>query len=378
MPQSSGQEGMAIPMRLWRIYVQVWLVSLLFPVLSLLQNRQRGVDLLIPVAGLVLFVLFYIWSMRPHPIRDEPARGSHSSLRLLAIFVVTLLVLGLSAAYGIAFLWLLVGTSAVAGKTLPTRPAHLATALLPLLCLAAGVALSGGVAHTNWLHLIPLAMLVRALGIDMIGLSLLASTIRELHGAREEQARRAVVEERLRLARDLHDLLGHTLSLIVLKSELAGRLLEKAPDRSKSEIYELEKVARRALRQVRQAVAGYRQPTLASELDGARQMLDAAGIAYSIQNSMGILPSEVDSTLAWIVREGVTNVIRHSRATKCKIQITMANGTVRATVLNDGYIGQSSEPVPFGSGLTGLAERLAKTSGDVEAAIQAGPLPVED
>jgi two-component system sensor histidine kinase DesK len=207
----------------------------------------------------------------------------------------------------------------------------------------------------------------------MIGLSLLSDTIRDLHGAREELARQAVVEERLRLARDLHDLLGHTLSLIVLKSELAGRLLEKAPDRAKNEIHDLETVARKALREVRQAVAGYRQPTLESELEGARQMLTAAGISCRIRNSVGKLPSEVDAALAWAMREGVTNVIRHSRAQACQIKILCTGDTVRAAVIDDGYTEENGKPVQFGSGLAGLAERLAMLGGSV----QAGPSPEE-
>ena len=105
------------------------------------------------------------------------------------------------------------------------------------------------------------------------------AAVAELRAAREELARRAVAEERLRFARDLHDLLGHSLSLITLKNELAGKLLPAAPERAATEIKEAEQVARRALREVREAVAGYRQPTLGEELIGAREMLAAAASA---------------------------------------------------------------------------------------------------
>lgn len=368
VPESKESGKIGISGRFWRIYVQVWLVSLIFPIVSLVQTPRPMVETIAPVVGLLLFVAFYIWSMQPHPISSAPDSRANVALRLSAILAVTLFTLGLSATYGSAFLWLLVGTSAVAGKTLPTRLAHRTTALLPLLSLGAGVVLSG-VANADWLHIIPLALLVRALGLDMIGLSHLSGTIRELHKAREELARQAVAEERLRLARDLHDLLGHTLSLIVLKSELAGRLLERSPIQAKNEIRELETVARQALREVRQAVAGYRQPTLANELDGARQMLEAAGIAFTIDNTIGILPSEVDATLAWTIREGVTNVIRHSRARECKIQITSLNGTIHAEVLNDGYIDENRDSIRLGSGLSGLSERVKAQRGS----IQAGP-----
>lgn len=365
-PGSGGPGWMVISARFWRIYVRVWLASLLFPVVSLVQARYAAATLLIPVAGLVLFVLFYTWSMQPHPIRAIPDRSAGHWLSLAAIVVVTLLVLALSAAYGTAFLWLLVGTSAIAGKTLPARRAHVATGLLPLLCLGSGVALSGGPAGTNWLHLIPLAMLVRALGLEMIGLSLLSGTIRDLVAAQEELSRRAVREERLRLARDLHDLLGHTLSLIVLKSELASRLMEKTPDRAKSEIQELERIAREALREVRQAVAGYRQPTLLRELDGARQMLEAAGIACLIENAAGSLPPAVDTALAWVVREGVTNVIRHSRARQCTIWVCRTNRTIRAEIFNDGEPTRNDGTRRGGSGLVGLRERLETFGGSIQ------------
>src|SRR6185437_1812303 len=144
-------------------------------------------------------------------------------------------------------------------------------------------------------------------------------TNRELRRARQELAQLAVTEERLRFARDLHDLLGHTLSLIALKSELAGRLVRLAPERAAVEIGDVEAAARQALYEVREAVAGYRQPTLAGELQAAHEMLDAAGIVLTLDAAPAPLPlrSTVEGMLAWTVREGVTNVIRHSRARHC-------------------------------------------------------------
>lgn len=173
------------------------------------------------------------------------------------------------------------------------------------------------------------------------------------------------------MARDLHDLLGRTLSMITLKSELAGRLLERDPRSATHEILEVERVARQALREVREVVAGYRQRTLRSELDGARQILEAAGVACTIEWTARTLSPAIDTVLAWAVREGVTNVIRHSRAGHCSIRITSTDDFTRAEVSNDGYLQGSSSTSRNSSGLSGLAERVAELGGHIEAGPQA-------
>lgn len=361
-----------ISVRLWRLYAQAWLVCLLFPILFLAQTRLTPVRLGIALAGLVIFVIAYTWFMWPHPLNRGVRTRSQSSTSLIALAGLTALVLSLSLAYGSAFLWLFVGVSAVVGAALPAQSAFVTVMALTLLTLGIGVGISGGIARTDWLQIAPLVLLVRGLGLDMVGLTRLSETLRELHAARSELARRAVTEERLRLARDLHDLLGHTLSLITLKSELAGRLIEKEPARAAQEIHEVERVTRRALREVREAVAGYRQPTLHSELDGARQMLEAAGIACRVEGAAEALPQATDAVLAWTVREGVTNVIRHSRAGQCTIRVTSKNGRACVEVINDGYRNQEHDLISsrIGSGLSGLTERVTAQGGQIEA----GPL----
>ncbi len=200
----------------------------------------------------------------------------------------------------------------------------------------------------------------------------MGSAIRELHTTRRELARLQVEEERLRLSRDLHDLLGQTLSVITLKSELARQLVKEEPDRCVQELSEIERVARQTLREVREAVAGYRQPRLESELEGARQLLEAAGIDYQIEPLSETLPPETSAVLAWTVREGVTNVIRHSRARHCLIRLTQKNGRVWAEVINDGGKQERVESVFVrpGLGLAGLRERVSALGGRMEA----GPL----
>ncbi len=371
----TSTEGAEVPIassgisfRLWRLYQHFWLlVCLLFPIVSLIREPPSPVRLLLAIAALVFFAASYTWLMWPHPASSEARKRSRSRPALILFAVLIALVLVLSLTYGLAFLWLFIGVSAIAGVLLPIRSALLAVAVLMLLPLFISVGTTGGVTKVDWLQLIPLILLVRGLGLDMIGLARLSSAIRNLHATRAELARLKVEEERLRLARDLHDLLGHNLSMITLKSELAGRLLQQEPARAAQEIHEIEGVARQTLREVREAVSGYRQPRLESELDGARQILEAAGIASTIEHMASELTPATDAVLAWTVREGVTNVIRHSRARRCIIRLTRENGTVCAEVTNDGGPRQETEDVKArGCGLSGLTERVTSLGGRME------------
>jgi two-component system sensor histidine kinase DesK len=352
--------------RLWRLYAQAWLICLLFPILTLVQLMLVPASLALAIAGLALFVTSYTWVMWAHPVRSAAHTRFHIVRSLLLIAALTALVLMLSMAYDRSFLWLFVGVSAIAGVTLPLRSGFALVVVLTLLTLGASVIMSGGVAQADWLHILPLVLLVRGLGVDMIGIARLASALRDIHQARQDLAYLAVTEERLRVARDLHDLLGHTLSLIVLKSELARRLAEQEPRRAAYEIAEVEQVARQALREVREAVAGYRQPRLASELEHARQLLDAAGIACTIEHTAGHLPPALDAILGWAVREGVTNVIRHSRARQCHIRVADDAGAIQVEIWNDAP-DLPVEPSQMGNGLAGLRERVSTVGGQVEA-----------
>jgi two-component system sensor histidine kinase DesK len=355
-----------ISVRLWRLYAYFWLVCLFFPVLSLIQTPPSGLGLPVTIAGLVAFVVTYFWVMWPHPLNDRVRARFRPLTSITLITGLTLLISFISIIYGSSFLWLFIGVSAIAGTTLSFRNASIVVFGLTLLTLGLSVSASRSILSANWLQIIPLVLLVRGLGLDMIGFVRLSDALRELYTAREELARQAVTEERLRMARDLHDLLGHTLSLITLKSELAGRLLEKDPRTALQEVHEVERVARQALREVREAVAGYRQRTLHGELDGARQILEAAGVVCTVEEEAQSLPPGIDAILAWVVREGVTNVIRHSRAQHCLIRITSTGGYIRAEVINDGYPRQEDSKGQMGSGLSGLAERVAGQGGRIE------------
>jgi two-component system sensor histidine kinase DesK len=373
LPQERASKMIAasgISVRLWRLYAYFWLVCLVFPILSLIQTPLLGLHLLIAILGLIIFTAIYFWVMWPHPLNDQVQVRFRFQTSIFLITSLTVLVSFLSLRYGSSFLWLFVGVSAIAGMILSFRNASIVVFGLTLLTLGFSIAASGSIRSANWLQIIPLVLLVRGLGLDMVGFVRLSDALRELQGAREDLARQAVTEERLRMARDLHDLLGHTLSLITLKSELAGRLLEKDSQSAAQEIHEVERVARQALREVREAVAGYGQRTLHGELDGARQILEAAGVACIVEYEARSLAPETDAVLAWVVREGATNVIRHSRAEHCLIRITSTDEYVLAEVKNDGILREKSSTIRTGTGLSGLTERVTKMGGNVESGPQ--------
>ena len=183
------------------------------------------------------------------------------------------------------------------------------------------------------------------LGLAMIGLRSHFELTRELAEARETVARLAASQERLRLARDMHDLTGQSLSMITLKSELALRLLGRLPagpdrDRVRDEIEQVGAVSRQTLHDIREAISGYRRPTLAVEIITARAALESAGIAPQDDAELTLLSGTFDpdaeAALAWCLREAVTNVVRHSGARTCHIRLARRGGTLSLEVRDDG------------------------------------------
>ncbi|WP_330291440.1 sensor histidine kinase [Streptomyces sp. NBC_00576] len=267
----------------------------------------------------------------------------------------------------------------------------------PLLGLATGAVMRGPWLGRTGLSLTALAAAVSAVreGWDALNVAYgtflstmvtaailsLTEAVRELRAAREELARRAVEEERLRFSRDLHDLLGHTLSVIVVKSEAARRLAPRDMDAALLQITDIESVGRQALTEIREAVTGYRQGSLATELDRADSVLTAADVTPVIHRSGPPLSPAAEALLGWVVREAVTNVVRHSIATRCEITVegTTGEGTgerVRLCVADNGTGPKqaptgSTRPGVGGTGLRGLTERLAAAGGSLEA----GPTP---
>ncbi|MFF2566505.1 sensor histidine kinase [Streptomyces sp. NPDC058084] len=196
----------------------------------------------------------------------------------------------------------------------------------------------------------------------------LHSTVRQLEATRGELARTAVEKERLRFSRDLHDLLGHTLSVIVVKSEAARRLAPRDLDAALGQIADIESVGRQALTEIREAVTGYREGSLATELDRARDALSSAGIEPVVRQSGPPLQPQTEALLSWVIRESATNAVRHSGATRCEIDLGGTPERVRLTITDNGR--GTAEGTP-GSGLKGLRERVATAGGTLES----GPGP---
>ncbi|RKS73957.1 two-component system sensor histidine kinase DesK [Motilibacter peucedani] len=182
---------------------------------------------------------------------------------------------------------------------------------------------------------------------------------RQLAHAHEEIARLAVAEERSRMARDLHDILGHSLTVITVKAELAGRLLEADPTRVAAEVHDIERLSREALTDVRATISGQRTVTLTGEIAGARAALAGAGIEADLPTAVDEVPGSRRELFGWAVREGVTNVVRHSGARHCRVRVR-ADGV---EIVDDGR-----GPCPgggAGSGLAGLRERVRQAGGEV-------------
>lgn len=185
---------------------------------------------------------------------------------------------------------------------------------------------------------------------------------RRLAMAQEETERLAKIAERERIARDLHDLLGHTLSVIVLKSELASRLAERDTARAATEIRDVERISRDALTQVRAAVRGYRSAGLATEVEQARTALTAAGVQLECNMEPCPLTPLQENVLSLVIREGITNIVRHARAGRCNLSIRTHQNTLELRLADDG-VGAGG---PEGNGLQGMRERVELLGGTME------------
>jgi two-component system sensor histidine kinase DesK len=192
---------------------------------------------------------------------------------------------------------------------------------------------------------------------------------RQLRKANEEIENLAKVAERERIARDLHDVLGHTLSVITLKSELAGKLMDRDPQRAGKEIREVEQISRQALTEVRDAIRGYRAQGLVAELAQAKSTIETAGLTVQCDAATTVkIPALQESVLSLAVREAVTNVVRHARARTCRMRLEQINGSCRLEIHDDGCGASNGE----GNGLRGMRERVEMIGGTLNRSTDAG------
>jgi two-component system sensor histidine kinase DesK len=350
----SGHDPQQGPKR-WRRGGGFWLVYLAIPIGSAWSHHQLAAS----VAGTALVVAFAWCYLFLVPLGWWGARGaSYSYLIVGTLLIVTV---SATAVIGLNGLWMLIFVSAATIILLPSRVA---------LTIVAGFAVTSAVMPqfigpwnikgVQW----DMGASVALASLAVFGFSRLIRANAELAAMREEVATLAAERERMRIARDLHDLLGHSLTTVTVKAALAARLFDQDPARARQEIAEVEALARESLADVRAAVAGYREVRLATELATAREVLAAAGIDAQLPGVVEGMSPEVGGLFGWVVREGVTNVVRHSKAKSVRITLD-ASGI---EIVDDGSGCErkaNGQPATThtGSGLAGLAERADALGG---------------
>ncbi len=358
-----------------QVFGVVWLVFLSAPVAEALALYPGTWERIGIITLTVLFCAAYI-ALMAVGVRARPRWFGVGTLATLSVLAVIFCVLVESGLFTFVYL------SAAGTIVLPTRRVVLWVGFLVGLTVVLPMVVPGWEVDPTG----TLAVMLSA--VASFGFVQLLRRNWELRQAHDEIARLAVADERLRFSRDLHDLLGHSLTVITVKAELAGRLLDRAPDRAAAEIQDVERLAREALSDVRATVEGYRATSLAAEISQARRSLEAAGIAAVLPSSADDVEGMRREVFGWVVREGVTNVVRHSGARTCEVRLTATS----VEVLDDGVAGGADErradrarpgrigegctgqepaevrpPERTGHGLAGLGERVREVGGTLRA-----------
>ena len=338
----------------------IWLVFLANPIGDIVAGSYSGGLVVAAWLSLGIFAGLYLATGRNAFRRYSDAERARKVWPYLGLMAFTLVI---APVFGPSWSELTIYLGVATGATLGVAAA------IPILGLLAAYDLGWAATGAASLGSAGFgAFMTVALGASMILIRQCAILIVDLREARADLGRLAVDAERLRIARDLHDGLGHSISVIALQAQVARRLMTSDPAAASAALVEVERVSHESLGALRETVTGYRQPRLADELAGARDVLGAAGIGLEIVGPDVALPEATDQLLAWAVREGVTNVLRHSRARACRIVIDQDPRSYRLELSDDG-VGRTVSS--NGSGLAGLRERMAVAGGDVAA----GPAP---
>jgi two-component system sensor histidine kinase DesK len=341
--------------RFFWLWAAVWLFYMIGPIQEGWQRPELW-ERIVSLTAAVGFCAVYItgfMAMRRHYRSSSRPPSLGKSLTRLGVMVVFAAVL--TAIVGESGLTTLVYIGVMGIFTFPGRAGW---SVVFASAMAAGV-LPRVVPGWDGTYDLLFAVMVAALAVW--GVTRVVQRNAQLAEAREEITRLAIAAERNRFARDMHDLLGHSLTVVSVKSELAGRLVQLAPERAEAELADIQRLVRQALADVRAAVAGYREMSLATELASARSALDAAGIEADVPVTAEAIDPERQELFAWVVREGVTNVVRHSEAKHCWIRLD--RNAVEISDDGRGPQGVPEQPVADdagsgGHGLGGLRERL--------------------
>jgi two-component system, NarL family, sensor histidine kinase DesK len=342
------------PRRRGLMFAAIWLFYLLSPLGAAWQQRDhlRGwVGMLSTVLFAAVYLAIFLtmrWRRTGAPFRAPLSARHGAALVLLLVALGVLMCVSIGQEGEAAAVYIAVSCV----MCLRTRWAWLASVTVAAATYAATLSVPGWHRDEGILF----GTLVATLAIWGISQSINRNV--EVLQVREENARLALDDERNRFARDLHDILGHSLTVITVKAELANRLIDVDHERARAEIADLERLSRDALADVRRAVDGYRELTLPGELARARTALSAAEIVADLPNSTDNVPSDRRELFAWTVREGITNVIRHSGAQRCAVIL----GEHEVEIRDDG---RGPATASTGHGLTGLRERAAALGGTV-------------
>ena len=363
-PPLFAAPGSGSPMR-W-FFSGIWLVYLIQPVSSLVGSHHGSLYISSGVAAAVAFCVIYV-SIVGNSMKWP--RLAHSGLA-----AITVLAALACAVYGKDWLALWIYVSAAAGIILVGAVSKRA-ALLAIVGIGACYTFFGWLTHDNPSDYFVVLLPVLLVGVAMMGFRMQIELMRELSQARETVAKMAVNEERLRLARDMHDLTGQSLSMITLKSDLAAKRLSRLPETPETaaihtELADIARVSRQTLHDIREAVSGYRRPTLAIELITARTALEAAGIGLDDDPELitrsGTFDAEAEAALAWCLREAVANVIRHSGARNCMIRLIERRDELAMEITDDGQgPGTQASTSKAGNGLRNMSERLSAVGGSL-------------
>lgn len=331
----------------------VWFVFLLGIPLALASDHASVARWTLVLGGLVVFLALYLTAfqmcgwMTLLPISGMFALGAvgmHWNVASMAYFIFG------STFFGWAF----------------RDRASLAMKLL--VAYLAAMVIVGYATGLHWNVLLMPVLMSALVGYSQVRFASQYQMARRLRLAYDEVERLAKVAERERIARDLHDVLGHSLSLIVLKSELASKLTPIDPERAACEIRDVERIARESLGDVREAVAGYRGAGIAAEIEHARDVFASAGIALECEAAELRLPAHYEGVLALAIREAVTNVVRHAGASSVRLILRLEGSTCRFEIVDDGRSANGLD----GAGLRGMRERVEALGGVLERSFENG------